>query len=446
MKLLLLRAVATLKRVFSYGGIGEVFGLTKNLLVDCGKRILFLGRGRPRVWPEWSPELLLWRRYREGRWILEDEPLRVSKPKIIELDELLQYAIASSNLPPKRVTDTYFSGIRGHSVTVRAGERDEESLTAFFRHLYKTDNVQARIADDTCYGRLIWSNKPTDSYRLSVIVPTRDGKYLHSCLSSLRKTSNLGDFELIIVDNGSMRETTLSYLRALSKAPHTVVLRDDNRFNWSRLNNQAARIARGDVLLFMNDDVEAIAEGWTDSFASFPTAQGIGCVGPLLSYSDSTIQHAGVVVGMGRWADHLYKGVRIDRSQDAWPFPPPWVTRPVLGLTGACLAVSKKNFGSLGGFDESFEVVFSDIELCVRAHAAGLRNVFEPNVTMIHHESKTRDPTNVPVADFLNARKKLSPYRVDVSDPYYNWWLSKFNLQPGRFLSSDSLRKWTRDK
>jgi GT2 family glycosyltransferase len=187
-------------------------------------------------------------------------------------------------------------------------------------------------------------------------------------------------------------------------------------FNWSRLNNRAARQAHGDVLLFLNNDTVVITPDWIERLAEVALLPDVGTVGPLLLFADGTVQHAGVVVGMGGWADHVYRGCA------AIHFPSPFVsavtTRNVLANTGACLAVERRKFEALGGFDEAFTVCGSDVEFGLRVHRRGWQNIYLATVRLTHFESKTRG-TAVPHGDFVESERKYAPYRT-AGDPFFN--------------------------
>ena len=158
-------------------------------------------------------------------------------------------------------------------------------------------------------------------------------------------------------------------------------------FNWSKLNNYGMQFATGDVYVCLNNDVEVIEPEWLTRLVEKAVRKDVGVVGGLLLYEDNTIQHAGVVIGMGGWADHVFKGMKPQHYGS--PFVSPMVTRNVSAVTGACLAVSKATIEKIGGFDEKFIVCGSDIELALRANQHGLVNIYDPNVRLYHYESKT---------------------------------------------------------
>ncbi|MBT2768126.1 glycosyltransferase family 2 protein [Stenotrophomonas sp. ISL-67] len=252
----------------------------------------------------------------------------------------------------------------------------------------------------------------------SIIIPTRDGlDLLRTCVESLYAKTQYRDFEIIVVDNGSTEPATLAWLEGMSRRDSFRVIAADVPFNWSALNNLAAREARGEVLVFLNNDTEIIDGEWLQRLAENALRPDVGVCGPLLLYGDRTIQHAGVVLGMGGWADHVFKGEAPVHNQNL--FVSPVLQRQVLAVTGACMVVARETFEALGGFDESFIVCGSDVELCLRAYARDLATVYVARSVMIHHESKTRDPRAIPESDFVRSAQAYSPYREE-GDPFFS--------------------------
>jgi GT2 family glycosyltransferase len=269
---------------------------------------------------------------------------------------------------------------------------------------------------------------PAGAGKVSIIIPTRDGlELLEACVTSLRQKTVFKDYELIIVDNGSKDADTLDWLAKMASQGVVRVIKADVPFNWSYINNLAAKEASGDVLLFLNNDVEIIDSEWLQRLVENALRPEVGVCGPLLLYGDMTIQHAGVVVGLGGWADHVFKGLLPIHVQSNYVSPV--LRRNVLAVTGACMAIEKRKFVELGGFDETFIVCGSDVELCLRAFRAGLLNVYVPESRLIHHESKTRDPRNIPAEDFVQSDRAYAPFRLE-GDPYYNRNLDTMSCVP----------------
>ncbi|MBN2645387.1 MAG: glycosyltransferase [Desulfuromonadaceae bacterium] len=266
-------------------------------------------------------------------------------------------------------------------------------------------------------------------FSVSIIIPTRDGlEFLQPCIESIIERSSWQHFEIIVLDNGSRYPETLSYLHAIATDDERIrVVRADIPFNWSQLNNIGAAQSRGDLLVFLNNDTLVIRHDWLERLAGYALLPDVGVVGGLLLFEDGTIQHSGVVVGMGGWADHPFRG--CPAVHGASPFVSPMLTRNVLSVTGACMAVSRERFGQLGGFDESFTICGSDVELGLRAHQKGFFNVMCAEAQLYHLESKTRS-SFVPEADFLQSAAKYEPYRTRQPDPFYNPNLSLVDTTP----------------
>lgn len=235
-----------------------------------------------------------------------------------------------------------------------------------------------------------------ERWSCSVIIPTRDrSDLLGPCLDSLWLSTatarNKGlQLELVVVDNGSVEPDTAALLEAWQQrlGPAFVVLQDQGPFNWSRLNNQAAAQAQGELLLFLNNDVEALQAGWIEAMAAQALRPAVGAVGALLLYPDRTLQHGGLVVGLDGHAEHAYRGLPLHhgvhrgRSKllSRWD-----------AVTGACLMLQKALLVKLGGFDEGLPVEGNDVDLCLRLEQLGYRQVIPPEAVLLHHESQSRD-------------------------------------------------------
>ncbi|WP_283743906.1 glycosyltransferase [Sideroxydans sp. CL21] len=264
---------------------------------------------------------------------------------------------------------------------------------------------------------------------VSIIIPTKDGlNYLKPCVESIFERSTWHNLEVIILDNGSEKTETIQYLKELQRSePRVRVIPAPIPFNWSKLNNIGGKQASGNVLIFLNNDTKVISPAWIESMAGYARLPNVGTVGALLLFEDGSIQHSGVVVGMGGWADHVFRTTAAQHI--GGPFVSPVLTRNVLAVTGACMAISRERFEELGGFDESFIICGSDVELGLRAHKRGLFNVMCAEAKLFHYESKTRTP-HVPQEDFIQSSEKYAPYRQEKTDPFYNPNLSLSSTTP----------------
>jgi GT2 family glycosyltransferase len=254
---------------------------------------------------------------------------------------------------------------------------------------------------------------------VSVIIPTRDRiDLLARCIESIYETRINVTFEIIVLDNRSELESTARWLEdASSRWPDLRVVSADYDFNWSKLNNHGVRLARGKVFVFLNNDTEAIVDYWLDRLVRQSSRPDIGSVGALLLYPDGLVQHAGVVIGIGGLADHVYAGVPAD-EHDYHSFVSPMVARNVLACTGACLAVERTKFDAVGGFNEDLQIC-GDVHLCLRLVENGYLNLYDPEVRMTHFESATR--TRTPLSEEEIERiKPICQQFLDGGDPFYN--------------------------
>lgn len=253
--------------------------------------------------------------------------------------------------------------------------------------------------------------------KVSIIIPTKDHTdLLDNLLKSIFTKTTYTNYEIIIINNNSTEEESFLYFdRIQSEHENVKVVDAFIEFNWSKLNNIGVENSDGDVFVFMNNDMEILTEDWLERLTENALRDDIGVVGALLLYEDGYIQHAGVVLGMNGWADHVFKDMKPTHFGS--PFISPVVTRNVLAVTGACQAISRKTLDKIGKYNEEFVICGSDVEICLRAHENGLNNLYIPHVRLTHYESKSRD-SFIPEIDFVMSEKYYSKYRGN--DPYFN--------------------------
>lgn len=261
----------------------------------------------------------------------------------------------------------------------------------------------------------------------SIIIPTKDHvDLLEAAIHSILTKTTYKNYEIIILNNNSEQEETFAYFNKIKTDEKIKVVDAPFEFNWSKLNNFGMKQASGEVYICLNNDVEVIEPEWLTRLVEKAVRGDVGVVGGLLLYEDDTIQHAGVVVAMNGWADHVFKNMNPEHYGS--PFVSPMVTRNVSAVTGACLAVSKATIEKIGGFDENFIICGSDIELALRANEHGLVNIYDPYVKLYHYESKSRD-SYIPEIDFELSGKMYEKYKKQ-GDPYYNRNLEYTSCQP----------------
>jgi glycosyltransferase involved in cell wall biosynthesis len=286
---------------------------------------------------------------------------------------------------------------------------------------------------------------PEPAPLVSIIIPTRDRmELLERCAESIRVRTDYRPFEIIVVDNGSVEETTLAFFRRAERENKIRVLAESGPFNYSRLNNRAAAQARGDVLVFLNNDTEIDESGWLTEIVSHAVQPQVGAVGARLWYPDGTLQHGGVVLGLGGVAGHAFP--HIPRGHPGY-FNRAMLQQNCSAVTGACMALRRTVFEELGGFDEkNLGVTFNDIDFCLRLTERGYRIVWTPYANLIHHESASRGHQRTPAeqAQFLREAGYMQTTWAArlMRDPFYNPNLS-LNLPgfeiafPPRWLERD---------
>jgi len=236
------------------------------------------------------------------------------------------------------------------------------------------------------------------------------------------------------MDNQSSSSETLNWLSDQERSGNVKRVDCDYPFNWSRLNNDGFAQSAGEVVVLLNNDTVVIQPDWLDRLVMLVSQRNVATVGPLLLYPDRTIQHAGVVLGFGGFADHLYMGESlVNRPKEITVSP--LQRRDVMANTGACLALRRDVYEQLGGLDEQLTVA-GDLDLCLRARQLGLRNIYDPGVRLIHKESKSRQK-GLPAGDREILRAVISKCGFS-GDPYYNSNLSLSSLSPMPVLGEPS--------
>ncbi|MDP4024033.1 glycosyltransferase family 2 protein [Methylobacterium sp. NEAU 140] len=270
---------------------------------------------------------------------------------------------------------------------------------------------------------------PAPPPRVSVIIPTRDRAELLAVTLDglLTKKTDYPDIEVVILDNDSREPETAALFSRYRDDPRVRVVAVPGPFNFSDLSNRGAAAATGAVLLFLNNDIEVLEPDWLTEMVRHAVRPEIGAVGAKLLYPDGTIQHGGVVLGIGGVAGHSHLGV-----PDAEPgyFCRMTLAHEVSAVTGACLATRAAVFAEIGGFDaKALKVAFNDIDLCLKIRTAGYRIVWTPFARLTHHESKSRGAEDTPEkkkrfeGEVLTMLDRWGPQLR--ADPYYNINLSR---------------------
>ena len=236
--------------------------------------------------------------------------------------------------------------------------------------------------------------RPARAPRVSIVVPTRDRvELLRMCVESVLAKTTYPDFELIVVDNGSVEAETLDYLARAASDPRVRVIPYPHPFNYSAINNAAVAASSGEIVCLLNNDIEVIAPGWLDAMVAHAVDARVGAVGAMLYYPDDTIQHAGVLVGAGGVGGHAWGGA--PRGTPGYMGRLHLAHSP-LAVTAACLVVRRAAWDAVGGLDEGLVVAFNDVDFCLRLARAGFENRWVPEAELYHHESATRGLEDTP--------------------------------------------------
>lgn len=407
-------------------------------------------RGEPHFKPDFNREMLYSQNYpchltAARAWVVRDYPLDPECDGAQDHDFWLRATRQASDRNVIHIPEVLYHWRKTASSTASSHEAKGDAWTAGMRAVWRAirDDYDDRGAamkgrfPGTYRCRVEIPASPRGSnwgLRVGIVIPTRNNlRYLDPCLRSIASTSYPIAVTTVIVDNGSDPEVSdrMSALalecerQALGCDIRFRVSRDDRPFNWSAQSNHGYRALMGDdgqweanVLVFMNDDVEARDPYWLRELVQALSFRDVAAAGPKLLYPDGRIQHAGVVIGMGGIAGHAHK-----RQGDGHPayFCRPHIMQRVSAVTGACMAVWRRDFEEAGAFDEALPTAFNDIDFCLRLNRAGRRVVYTPWSVLTHHESVSRGPdTGKPEFEEAVRRMELRWGCSTYGDPYFN--------------------------
>jgi GT2 family glycosyltransferase len=256
----------------------------------------------------------------------------------------------------------------------------------------------------------------SDKPLVSIIIPTKGNiKLLKKCVESIETKSSYKNYEIIIVDN-SKKEETRKYLGSLKHK----VLSYNKPFNFAQINNFAVKNARGVHVIFLNDDTQVISRDWIEKMLEHSVKPTVGAVGVLLFYPNDTIQHAGVLIGVGGVTSHPFEGLQLS---DAGYKGLAQTVRECSAVTGACMMIKKSLFEQVGEFDEKLAYSFNDVDLCLRLREKGYLIIYTPHAKLYHHGTASRPYTenNEEIRYFVKRWHDL----IVKGDPFYDQKLSR---------------------
>jgi O-antigen biosynthesis protein len=402
-------------------------------------------RHTPSFKPDWSPDLLLSNAYMCHLLVVRRDLLTELGGLRSEFDGAQDYDLM---LRATEVTGAivHVPEILYHWRTAMGSASGDPSAKpwAFEAGRRALEDAAARRGIDATVvnhprvaGSYHFMRTPLSGYLVSAVIPFRDEPALTAaCYRSFIQQPGYDNFELLLVDNDSALPETQALLEDLARDHRVRLVPAPGTFDWAAINNEAARKARGELLLFLNNDIEAQSEGWLAAMVAQAERSAVGAVGARLLFPDGTVQHAGVAVGVGWAATHIQQGLEPDHPGY---LSVTTVTRNTSAVTGACMMTRRSVFEELGGFDPNLPIAFNDIDYCLRLREKGLLVIYTPLAEMIHHESKSRghsdDTGETPF--FRNRWRSL----MLSGDPYYNCNLGRFDNNC-RLPSEEDEEKW----
>ncbi|WP_173272479.1 glycosyltransferase family 2 protein [Thiosulfatimonas sediminis] len=384
-------------------------------------------RCSPVLKPEWSPEFFLSQNFIGGVLMVNTDYLDLESCKNLTIYAVILRLFSrlkpyqSDGLEVCRIPALLFSKpllANNQKRLLAEGVQETELLTKFFNK----HEIIADISDyHLIYKKIVYAVKARPL--VSIIIPTRDMlHHLERCVESLLTKTSYDHFEIIIVDNQSEELETSAYFAKVSALQNVNVVEYNKPFNYSAINNYAAKYCNGEVFCLLNNDTEVISPDWLEVMLGQLQQSNVGAVGIKLLFPDGTVQHAGDAVGPGGCADHFFSGFE---EEQAGYMGRAIVAQDLSAVTAACLLTQRDVFESLNGLDERhLSVAFNDVDYCLRVREKGMRVVFTPYVKMYHHESVSRGKDDNP-EKIARAKKEADYIRsrwghVLKNDPFYN--------------------------
>lgn len=289
---------------------------------------------------------------------------------------------------------------------------------------FKRVGIEARVEHTGLWGMYHVLYGTPGNPLVSIIIPNKDHiKDLNQCIQSIYKKSSYKEFEIIIVENNSENKDTFDYYEKIQdKYSNLKVVKWEGEFNYSAINNYGVQFAKGEYLLFLNNDTEMINETALEELLGVCMRDEVGAVGAKLLYEDDTVQHAGVVIGFGGYAGHVHVGIG---REDYGYMVRARINCNYSAVTAACMLTKRSVFDQVGGFDEQFVVACNDVDYCLKLREIDKLIVYNAFSEWHHYESKSRGYEDTPekMRRFENEVKKFRkkwPEILEKGDPYYN--------------------------
>lgn len=381
-------------------------------------------RGFPFFKPDFSLELFRNRDYITGSAAVSNRTLlHYENGETVGL--LLYRMVAFSPLHPIKIAH-----IRKALIFKREALLPDEDFLAAKKAILAESLAECRVPASVCQKEPIpdcFTMVPAllETPLVSILIPNQDHvPDLKRCLDSIFEKTTYPNFEILILENNSRRKETQAYYCSLSGNPKIRIVDCEmtSGFNYSAINNRGAKSAKGDYFLLLNNDTEVISPDWIEQMLLFAMMPSIGAVGANLFYPDNSLQHAGVILGVGGIADHAFKGLRDPLGGYAHLN---LMQRNISAVTAACLMVKKQDYLAVDGLDEAFAVTFNDIDFCLRLQKRGLTNCQTPYARLYHHESISRgsdESGEKKLRFFSEIQRFMDRYEplLLAGDPYYH--------------------------
>ena len=305
----------------------------------------------------------------------------------------------------------------------------EAGKKAIEQHL-KRCGVMAKVSKTENLGFYRVKYQQEGNPVVSILIPNKDQKEtLDQCLKSIEEHTDYENYEIIIIENNSTEKETFEYYKQI-RNPKIRVIEWKDEFNYSAINNYGVRNAKGEYLLFLNNDIEVIHSDWLREMLSNCQREEVGAVGAKLYYPDNTVQHAGVIVGIGGVAGSVFVGLK--RGYTGYMHRAS-IQQNLSAVTAACMMVKKPVFEEVGGFEEKLKVAFNDIDFCLKIREKGYLIVYDPYVELYHYESKTRGAEDT--------TEKIRRFQSEIEYMRSHWNSILKNGDPA-YNPNLSLKKW----
>ncbi len=353
-------------------------------------------RHSPKCLPQWNPDLQLSTGYLNTGLMVAGEPLiQDLKFFLKQNQDLYAYALWLSML---YLRNKQFKAVHLPFSLIHSASTEKQSWYAAISKYLKNEEMPISVSSKSSGSgnpvTIKWMNKTEPL--VSIIIPTYNAQALvQTCISSILEKTTYRNFEILLVDNNSDDADAIEYFDSLEQREEEVrLIKYPKPFNYSAINNFAVKQAKGDVLAFVNNDIEVIEPEWLEFMVSHVMRKDVGCVGAKLLYPNKRVQHAGVVLGYGGGAGHAHK---FYPAYHAGFMNRLLCTNNYSAVTAACMLVKSEDFNTVGGFDEeNLKIAFNDVDFCLKVICTGKHNLYCADAILYHHESVSRGSENTP--------------------------------------------------